>query len=421
MPEDITYDRIVEAHERLRGGVLVTPCRESMVFSGLTGASIFCKAEYLQRTGSFKERGARNALLLLSKEQMRRGVVAASAGNHALALAYHGRDLGIPVTVVMPVFAPLVKQSGCRALGAEVLLSGQNIGEAKTLADVMVREKGLTYIHGFDGADVIAGQGTLGLEILAQVPDVDVIVAPVGGAGLIAGVGLAVKTTHKHVRIVGVESHNAASFAEAIKAGHPVSTNLKPTLADGLAVPQVGSHAFEIAKRVVDDVVQVDEEQVAIAILRLLEIEKGVVEGAGATPLAAILGPGLPGIEGKKVVLCLCGGNIDPAILGRVIEHGLVADGRLAQFRAIISDRPGGLARFCEVIAGVGASVKQIVHERAFTSADVSAVEVNCIVETRNRKHVDELMAALTDAGLTCRRDDRSFGERLSLKHRVGP
>ena len=400
---DVTFDDILAARTRIAGGITVTPCLESPALSELTGCRVFPKAEYLQRTGSFKERGARNALLLLPEAQKRIGVIAASAGNHALALAFHGRDLGIPVTVVMPTVAPLIKQSRCRALGARVLLSGENIGEAKTLADRLVEEEGLAYVHGFDGADVIAGAGTLGLEILDQVPDADAIVVPVGGGGLIAGLGLATKRLRPECEVIGVETHRSASYSAAREAGCPTPAKVGATLADGLAVPMVGRRAFEIAQRVVDRVVRVDEEPVALAILRLVELEKGVVEGAGATPLAALLAGELSDLRGKKVVLCLCGGNIDPTVLGRVIEHGLAVDGRLARFTAIISDRPGGLARLTGALAEAGASIKQIVHERAFASADVSTVEVDCVIETRDRTHLEAVLERLREQGMPCR------------------
>jgi threonine dehydratase len=234
----LTFQDILDAEERIRGGVLETPCNESWALSNLTGCRLFCKSEFLQRTGSFKERGARNALLNLRREEQESGVIAASAGNHALALAYHGKSLGIQVTVVMPVFAPLIKQARCRDLGANVLLSGDNIGEAKVLAEKLVAEHGFTYVHGFDGHDVMAGAGTLGLEILRQVPNVEAILVPVGGGGLIAGLSLAVKTLRPDVKVIGVETENAASFSAALTAGHPVKADISSTLADGLAVPK---------------------------------------------------------------------------------------------------------------------------------------------------------------------------------------
>lgn len=397
-----TLADIEGAAERIRGGVVRTGCHFSSALSDATGCRVWVKPEYRQTTGSFKERGARNALLRLPPST--KGVIAASAGNHALALAWHGRDLGIPVTVVMPRFAPMAKQGRCRAYGARVLLHGDDIQEAKTLADELVASEGLTYIHGFDGFDVIAGQGTIGLEIAQDLPDADAVIVPVGGAGLIAGVGLAVKSKMPECRVIGVEPSHAASFREALASGGPVSTCVKPTLADGLAVPTVGPRAFALAKQVVDEMTIVDEEKIAQAILRLVELERGVVEGGGASALAALLGGGLPHLRGKKVVLILCGGNIDPTVLGRVIEHALVADGRLTRFQVVISDRPGGLAKLTDTLANAGASIKQIVHERAFASADVSTVEVDCVVETRDHEHARSVIRALTDAGFSCRR-----------------
>ena len=397
------FSEIVAARHRIASGIIDTPCAHSPLLSDLCECEIFTKLEYLQQTGSFKERGARNALLLLEADRQKKGVIAASAGNHALALAFHGRSLGIPVTVVMPLIAPLVKQERCKQFGATVVLSGANIGEAKLEADRLALENDFTYIHGFDDPDVIAGAGTIGLEIVEKVPNVDAIVVPIGGAGLIAGLGLAVKTMNRGVEIIGVEPSHARSFALAMEAGHPVKIDLEPTLGDGLAVPMVGPHAFELAKTVTDRVVDVTEQSIALAILRLVELEKGVVEGAGAAPLAAVLGGKLQDLKGKRVVLVLCGGNIDPAVLGRVIEHGLVADGRLVQFRSTISDRPGGLARLAQAIADAGASVKQITHERAFSQANFASVEVFCTVETRGAEHAKEVFEKLDRLGMPCR------------------
>lgn len=397
---DVTFDQIVEARQRIRGGIFETPCTESEMLSEMLGCRVHCKLEYLQRTGSFKERGARNALLLLDEKQRATGVTAASAGNHALALAYHGRQLGIPVTVVMPRFAPLVKQARCSALGARVLVHGENIAEAKELADELVLGEGLTYVHGFNDAAIIAGQGTIALEILEQVPGVDAVVVPIGGAGLVAGVGLAIKTARPRTKVIGVEPKRAASFTAALEAGRPVSTAMLPTLADGLAVPRVGDRAFEIARRFTDRTVSVGEEDISLAILRLAELEKGVVEGAGASSLAALLSGQLDELKGKRVVLLLCGGNIDPMILSRVIEHGLAVDGRLIQFTALIRDRPGGLAHLASTIAETGASVKQVDHERAFGGPDVSTVQVLCTVEVRDLEHAEMLHRALAEKGV---------------------
>lgn len=395
----VDLSQIQAAAKRIAGGVTVTPCPESIPLSEMTGARVFCKLDNMQRTGSFKERGARNALLCLEASSRKRGVVAASAGNHALGLAYHGKLLGIPVTVVMPDYAPLIKVTTCQKLGAEVLVRGRDFAEARAEADKLVAEKGLTYIHGFDHPDIIAGQGTIGLEILKQVPEVDAILCPIGGAGLIAGLAIAVKALRPKVKIVGVESKATASFTAALKAGHPVSIPRAPTLADGLAVLRVGDNSFSLARDYVDEVIRVDESYIAQAILRMIEMEKIVVEGAAASPLAALMAGLAPGLKGKNVVLVTSGGNIDPSILSRLIEKGLVQDGRQTRFTAVISDRPGGLAKLAEVIAGCGASIKDIAHDRAFSGPDVSAVQVDCTVETRDKAHIKALLRALAKAG----------------------
>ena len=400
MPSLLTLADIEAARERIAGGIYVSPCVESIPLSQLTGAHVFCKLDYLQRTGSFKERGARNALLLLTDLQRKRGVIAASAGNHAQGVAYHGSLLGIPVTVVMPRFAALIKVTNCRHLGANVILHGADLGEARVRAEEIARSEGLTFIHPFDNAHVMAGQGTMALEILEQTPDVEAIVVPVGGGGLLAGIGTVFKALRPQVHVVGVEPEHAACLTAARAAGHPVTVALSPTLADGLAVPLLGKLPFAVLERVVDQVVTVAEAHIALAILRLIELEKSVVEGGGAAPLAAFLAGKLDNLKGKKVVLTLCGGNIDLTMLGRVIEVGLVADGRVSRFTVSISDRPGGLARLAELIASTGASIQEIVHDRAFAGPDLSAVRVICVVETTGHAHVRELHAALASAGM---------------------
>jgi threonine dehydratase len=396
----VTFADIEAARERIAGAVYYSPCQYSIPLSEITGMEIFCKLDNLQRTGSFKERGARNALAQLPPDQQKRGMIAASAGNHAQALAYQGKLLGIPATVVMPKFAPLVKVNNCQKLGATVVLHGKDFGEAKARAHEIAKEKGLAYIDGYDDSAIIAGQGTMGLEIVEQVSDLDAVIVPVGGAGLLAGVSLAVKTLRPQAKIVAVEAENVASFSAALEAGKPVKIALHPTLADGLAIPKVGANAFQVAQPLVDLAITVTEEQIAVAILRLVELEKTVVEGAAATPLAACLSGKLKDLAGKRVVLLLCGGNIDPNVLSRVIERGLVADGRLGRFTAVISDRPGGLADLAAQIASTGASIKQVVHDRAFASSNVSTVNVLCTVETRNHEHLAELRAKLKSHGV---------------------
>src|SRR6267143_2035331 len=396
----VTLQDIEAARKRIADAVYYSPCPPSIPLSDITGMKIFCKLDNLQRTGSFKERGARNALAQLSRDQQKRGVIAASAGNHAQALAYQGGLLGIPATVVMPKFAPLIKVSTCQQLGATVVLHGTEFGEAKARAHEIATENGLAYIDGYDDPAIIAGQGTMGLEVVEQLPNVDAVIIPVGGAGLLAGVSLAVKTLRPKAKIVAVEAENVASFSAAVKAGKPTKITMHPTLADGLAIPQIGTNAFQIAQPLVDLIVTVTEEEIALAILRLVELEKSVTEGAAATTLAACMSEKLKEFAGKRVVLLLCGGNIDPNVLSRVIERGLVADGRLGRFTVVISDRPGGLADLAAQIASTGASVKQVVHDRAFASPDVSAVNVLCTVETRDHQHLAALRALLKSRGV---------------------
>ena len=395
----VTLSDIRAAQRRIAGGVIVTPCPASIPLSEITGAQIFCKLENFQRTGSFKERGARNALLRLSLAQKKRGVIAASAGNHALGLAYHGKLLGIPVAVVMPDYAPLIKITTCEKLGARVIMGGQDFAEARAAADGFVASEGLTYIHGFDDPDIIAGQGTLALEILKQVVHLDAIVCPIGGGGLIAGISIAVKALNPRVKIIGVESAHTGNFAAALRAGRPVMVPRQATLADGLATLTVGANAFALARGRADEIVRVSENWIALAILRMVELEKTVVEGAAAAPLAALMAGTLPHLAGRRVALVVSGGNIDPAILSRVIEKGLVHDGRLIRFTASVSDRPGGLATLCRVIADAGASIKDVVHDRAFSGPDVYAVHAVCTVETRDHAHIAALHRALRKHG----------------------
>jgi threonine dehydratase len=335
--------------------------------------------------------------MLLTEEQKARGVVAASAGNHALALAWHGRDLGVPITCVMPTVAPLTKVSNCEAFGANVVIHGEHIGESKEHAYNDPAYEGMTYINGYDHPHIIAGAGTMGIEILEDVPDVDVVVVPVGGAGLIAGVALAIKTLKPDVQVIGVEPEFCASYAAAVAAGEVVDADVQPTLADGLAVPRVGDNAFEVARHHVDKTVTVSEKQIAIAVLRLAEMEKLVVEGGGAAGIAALLPGGPldpltnPWLHGRTVVAPLCGGNIDSTVLGRVIDRGLAADGRLIKFVVTVSDRPGGIADLTRCIAEEGASIKDLMHERAWVHTSISQVQVRCAVETTGAAHVQRL------------------------------
>jgi len=420
----VTFEDVAAARERIKGSVPATPCLLSAALSDMLGCEVFVKMDHLQRTGSFKERGACNALRLLDAEQRRAGVVAASAGNHALGLAYHGARMEIPVTVVMPTTAPLVKRTMCAQLGATVATCGQSFLEAWERAQTLAEQQGLAYIHGYDDPAIIAGQGTMGLEIIDQVREEkgvepDAILVPIGGAGLIAGIATAVKHVAPSTQVIGVEPERAATYHAARDAGGPVRIEVGKTLADGLATPDVGANAFETAEPLIDGLVMVDEASISLAVLRLMEFEKSVVEGAGAAPLAALiaepedelLAGALPDLKGKTVVLPLCGGNIDPAMTGRVIERGLAADGRLMRFTTTISDRPGGLAQFTGAIASVGASVKDIQHDRAFATSDLASVDILCTVETSGPEHVDELLAKLEAEGFEVRKEHGRGGK----------
>eukprot|EP00095_Tigriopus_kingsejongensis_P001633 maker-scaffold121_size336169-snap-gene-0.13 protein:Tk01633 transcript:maker-scaffold121_size336169-snap-gene-0.13-mRNA-1 annotation:"hypothetical protein BRAFLDRAFT_286400" len=349
----------------------------------------------MQYTGSFKERGARYTLLRLDKEQKKTGVISASAGNHAQAMAYHGGQLGIPVTVVMPVIAPIMKVENCKKYGANVVIAGENMGDAKAHALKLGQERGLLYINGFDHPNILAGQGTMGLEILEQVPDVDAVVIPVGGGGLLAGCAVALKTMKPDIQIIGVEPELCASFTNAMKAGRPVKTPCQASLADGLTVPTVGVNALATAAPHIDKMVTVSEEWIAISILRLVEMEKAVVEGGGAAGVAAILAGLLPDLRGKKVVVPLCGGNIDTTILGRCLERGLAADGRLVKFTVTVSDRPGGIAELAKTLCTCGVSIKDMVHERAWIKNDIFSVECIVVVETRSAEHACQMFTHL--------------------------
>lgn len=397
----VTIDDIRAAEERIGGAIVRTPCHHSAALSRLCGCDVYAKLDYLQATGSFKERGARNKLVQLNEAARRKGVIAASAGNHAQALAYHGRELDIAVTVVMPKWAPLLKVANCRAIGANVVLHGETFDEARQRAMQLRDEQSLAYVHGFDDRDIIAGAGTCGTEILEDVPDADAIIVPVGGGGLISGIGLAARALAPQCQVIGVESTTAPTLSAALDAGEPVRVDVKPTIADGLAIAQVGALNLEICKYVVDELVLVDEAQSARAVLQLLELEKAVVEGAGATALAAATGPLQKNLRGKKVVLVLAGGNIDASVLARVIERGLAADGRLCRVVCRVSDRPGSLARLLDLVGRSGASVKEIQHDRSFGPPDVGRVDIALTLETHDADHIRDVHKALREADVS--------------------
>jgi len=387
------------ARRRLRDAIVQTPCAYSQTLSELTGARCFVKLENLQMTGSFKERGAANLLLQLTAEERRRGVIAASAGNHGLAVAFHAARLGVPATIVMPEYAPLIKVTNARRYGAEVILHGSNYDEAYERARALETERGLIFVHPFDDPRVIAGQATLGLELLEQLPEVEAVVVPVGGGGLIGGVALAVKGTRADVQVIGVQSAALPAMTRSLEAGQRVRVDSAPTIADGIAVRQVGSLTLELAQAWVDRVVTVDEEELSNAVLLLLEIEKTVVEGAGAAPLAALLNRPL-GLERRSVALVLSGGNIDVTMLSRIIERGLVKDGRLVRLGVLLRDVPGALARLTALVAEEHANILEIIHDRAFSRhAAIGQTEVELTLETSGPKQISAVKRRLEAAG----------------------
>ena len=392
-----------EAAVAIRGSVLDTPCLHSRTLSEITGAEVYIKFENLQFTASFKERGALNKLLSLTAAQRRKGVIAASAGNHAQGVAYHARRLGIRAAIVMPRHTPSVKVERTRAFGAEVVLEGENYDEANAFAQRLKRQRGLQYIHAYDDRKVMAGQGTIALEMLAQQPDLDVLVVPIGGGGLIAGMATAAKGIRPKIRIVGVQAERFPSMYCAVKGGKP-QFGLN-TIAEGIAVRAPGKLTLPIVRKLVDDIVLVGEGDIEQAIVMLLEIEKTVAEGAGAAGLAALLRYRRR-FAGRKVGLVLCGGNIDPLVLSSIIERGMARSGRLARLAVELRDLPGELARVTACLAQAGANIDEVHHQRTFTRLPVQATEVEFVLQTRDRKHIADIIAALRAAGFSARQRD---------------
>ena len=390
----LTFVEIEEARERIRDQIYLSPFPRSETISRTVGNQIFFKLENLQLTGSFKERGALNRLLTLTAEETKRGVIAASAGNHGMAVAYHSRRLGIGATIVMPRSAPLVKVTRVRQYGAESLLHGADYDGAYAEAKRLGAEKGLTFITAFDDPWIVAGQGTIGLELYEQNPDLDAVLVPVGGGGLIAGIALALKTLLPRVRVIGVQSESVPSMKAALEHGSPVQLPSATTIADGIAVRCVGTTPFDLVKNYVDEIVTVTEGQIANAVLTLLEVEKTVAEGAAAVPLAALLNRSVA-LAGKNVGIIVSGGNIDMNLISRIIESGLIQDGRLARFAIVISDRPGSLARLAQRIADLGANILQIGQSRGFGKMAIGETEVELILETSGADHIQRIYDTL--------------------------
>jgi threonine dehydratase len=386
------------ARARIGGAIYVSPCAYTHSLSERLGCKLYLKLENLQMTGSFKERGAAHRLALTTEAERARGVVAASAGNHAQGVAHHARLLGIDSTIVMPVGTPMSKVESTRRLGGRILLQGQDYDAAAALASRIAEEEGRLLVHPFDDPGVMAGQGTLGLELVEQVPELDLVVVPVGGGGLIAGVATAVKAQRPQARVVGVEPAVMPSMREALDAGAPCTLPPAHTLADGIAVRRVGDGPFEVARHLVDAMVTVDDEEVAESILVLLEHEKTVAEAAGAAALAALLAGRIPCV-GAHVVAVVSGGNIDVQVLSRIIERGLAKSGRLMRLRVVLRDEPGQLAELLAVVARERANVLSIRHERVAARMELGRTMVELDLETRGEAHVQRIGEALSQAG----------------------
>jgi threonine dehydratase len=396
----IQLSDIQAALSRIRADIRVSPCPRSEAFSGLTHNSIFLKLDNQQRTGAFKERGALNKLLTMSAEERGRGVIAASAGNHAQGVSYHAGRHGVKARIVMPLPTPLTKVSATRAYGAEVLLHGANYDEAYEKAVEQSREERLTLIHAFDDDAVIAGQGTLGLEILEQHPEIEAIVSPIGGGGLIGGIACAVKEIRPAVKVYGVQPAKIPSMKAAVEAGKPVTLDSAKTIADGIAVRRAGERTLPLVQKYVDDIVTVEEEEIANAILLLLEREKTLAEGAGAAAMAAVLNRKVR-LDGKRVAVLVCGGNIDVTLLARIIERGLVKDGRLVRLRVHLPDYPGALHRLTGILAEHRANIVETAYDRAYHGVNLGDTAIDITMETRGPEHIAELLAALVAAGYT--------------------
>ncbi|WP_417317634.1 threonine ammonia-lyase [Emcibacter sp.] len=392
----ISFEDVKNAEQALNGAVIRTPTTRSLTLSSITGANIFIKFENLQFTASFKERGALNKLMSLTDEQKKAGVIAASAGNHAQGVAYHGARLGIPTTIVMPVNTPFVKVSQTQEHGANVVLHGERFDDTAVHARELARENGYTLVHPFDDPAVMAGQGTIGLEMLAEVPNLDVIVVPVGGGGLISGVATAAKAINPKIEIIGVQ---AERFPSLYRALHQQEYEPKgSTLAEGIAVKTIGELTLKVCEELVDKTLLVTEDCLERAVSMLMTIEKTVPEGAGAAPLAAVLShPEF--FKGKNTGLILSGGNIDPRLLASLLMRGLVREGRITRLRIELLDVPGALAQIAGIIGSLGGNIIDVSHHRLFTELPAKETYSNVTLETRDRQHLQDILEALRAKG----------------------
>jgi threonine dehydratase len=391
------WEEIERAQKRIRKVIFQTPMIYSDAISKMAGKEVFLKLENLQKTGSFKIRGAYYKLSQLNPSMRKQGVVAASAGNHAQGVAYASSLLGIRSTIVMPEGASIAKQMATRSYGGEVILFGQDMDESLRYVR-QLEEKGSYFVHPFDDEQVIAGQGTIGLEILEEVPGVEAIVVPIGGGGLISGIATIVKKRRPEVKIVGVQAAHAPSAFYSWKKKKIVEADVQPTLADGIALRRIGERTFPVIERKVDDIILVEEDEIASAILILMERKRVVAEGAGATPLAALLSrPGR--VKGRKVVLVISGGNIDVNLLDRIIEKGLSQTGRIVRFEVVLRDAPGALAKLSNLVAAFKANILHIIHERASIGIPIGSSKVILVLETRGPEHIHEIKRGLKKGG----------------------
>jgi threonine dehydratase len=397
----LSIEDIRAAAERLHGEIVDTPCMPSRTLSAIAGCEVFLKFENLQFTASFKERGALNKMAQLSDAERAGGVLAVSAGNHAQGVAYHAQRMGIPATIVMPRFAPAVKVERTRGFGATVVLEGDTFDDARAHGLRLAQERGLTLVHPYDDLAVMAGQGTIGLEMLAQQPQIDTLVVAIGGGGLISGVATAARAIRPGIDVIGVQTER---FPAAWNEKHGEQReSAQATIADGIAVKSPGVLTLPLIRTLVDDVLLVSEDDIEQAILMLLEIEKTVVEGAGGVGLAALLKHG-PRFKGRKVGLILCGGNIEPLVLAEIIERGMVKSGRLARLRFDVRDVPGALADVATLLGKLGANIDEVQHQRAFTSLSVERAQIEVVVQTRGVAHIEQILSAMGAEGYKAQR-----------------
>jgi threonine dehydratase len=395
---EVTLKAVREARTRIAGAIYFSPCPWSPNVSEISGQTVYLKLENLQRTGAFKERGALNKILTLSEHDKKRGVIAASAGNHAQGVAFHAKNNGIAAKIVMPVMTPLVKVNATKGSGAHVVLHGDGYDEAYEEAVRLAEREQLIFIHPFDDPAVIAGQGTIGLELLEQVPDLEAVVVPIGGGGLISGIACAIKEMRPEVHIVGVQAARMPSMLEALKLHKPTTIATNPTIADGIAVRRAGERTLQLIEKYVDEVVAVEEEEIASGILTLLEREKTLAEGAGAAAVAALLHRKTK-LKNKKAVALVSGGNIDVTLLSRIIQRGLVQDARLVRMQIHLSDRPGSLHQLTKIIAAHHANIVELQFDRAYYGVSLGDTLIDITLETRGKDQIQRILEALAAAG----------------------